>query len=73
MLCEGGPTVVGMLVTEGLLDELFLTFSPLLVGGGDAPRITMGPAALEPPARMALRRVLEDEGVLFLRYVVAAD
>jgi len=60
-----------MIVAEGLLDELFLTFSPLLAGGGDAPRITMGPSEVDPATRMELRRVLEDEGLLFLRYVIA--
>jgi riboflavin biosynthesis pyrimidine reductase len=32
ILCEGGPTVFGALVAEGLVDELFLTISPLLAG-----------------------------------------
>jgi 5-amino-6-(5-phosphoribosylamino)uracil reductase len=71
VLCEGGPTVCGMLVTEGVLDELLLTFSPLFAGGGNAPRITMGPTEVDPVTGMTLRRVLEDEGVLFLHYVVA--
>jgi riboflavin biosynthesis pyrimidine reductase len=32
VLTEGGPTVIGGLVRERLLDELFLTVSPLLAG-----------------------------------------
>ena len=32
ILCEGGPTVLGALVADGLVDELFLTISPLLAG-----------------------------------------
>ncbi|HEU4355089.1 MAG TPA: dihydrofolate reductase family protein [Actinomycetota bacterium] len=32
VLTEGGPTVVGGLLRSGLLDELFLTLSPVLAG-----------------------------------------
>ena len=33
VLAEGGPTLNGQLAAAGLLDELCLTVSPLLVGG----------------------------------------
>ena len=32
VLCEGGPQVIGELVREGLLDEAFITLSPVLAG-----------------------------------------
>ncbi len=32
VLTEGGPTVFGAMVADGLVDELFLTVSPLLAG-----------------------------------------
>jgi riboflavin biosynthesis pyrimidine reductase len=32
ILTEGGPSIVGELAAEGLLDELFLTTSPTLFG-----------------------------------------
>jgi riboflavin biosynthesis pyrimidine reductase len=32
ILCEGGPTLFGALTAAGLVDELFLTVSPLLAG-----------------------------------------
>jgi riboflavin biosynthesis pyrimidine reductase len=32
ILSEGGPTAFGALVAAGLVDELFLTTSPLLAG-----------------------------------------
>lgn len=32
ILCEGGPRTLGALVAAGLVDELFLTTSPLLAG-----------------------------------------
>ena len=33
VLCEGGPTLLGSVVGHGVLDELCLTISPVLVGG----------------------------------------
>jgi riboflavin biosynthesis pyrimidine reductase len=71
MLTEGGPGLLGQLVLAGLLDELCLTVSPLLAGGG-AGRILTGPA-LSPLRRLRLARVLEDNGSLFCRYVRAAE
>lgn len=69
VLCEGGPRVLSALLHEGLLDELFLTISPHLVGGGEEPTIAMGD---ELPALAGLEPVwvLEREGALFLRYRV---
>lgn len=67
VLTEGGPRLLGQLVMAGLLDELCLTVSPLIVGG-DASRITT-PAALASPQRLELAHVLEADGSLFCRYV----
>ncbi len=36
LLCEGGPALLTDLVAAGLVDELCLTVSPVLVGGGPA-------------------------------------
>jgi riboflavin biosynthesis pyrimidine reductase len=69
LLCEGGPTLFGSLVAEGLVDELFLTLSPKLVGGEGNPAIVSGPPLLE-PAALQLRWVLERENSLFLRFSV---
>ena len=69
LLCEGGPHLLGSLVAAGVLDELFLSVSPLLAGGGEAPRITMGEPPREPVA-LELVGALEHEGSLFLRYRV---
>jgi riboflavin-specific deaminase-like protein len=70
LLCEGGPTIFGSLLHEGLVDELFLTLSPKLAGGGTDPAVTSGPA-LEELASMELVWVLEREGTLFLRYAIS--
>ncbi len=69
VLCEGGPTLFGELVREGLLDELCLTVSPVLAGPGH-PRIIAGENGQ--PCRLTLGRVLTDQASLFLRYVKAS-
>lgn len=67
LLCEGGPTLFGALVAENLVDELFLTTTPLLVGGESNPAILAGPPLAE-PAGLELGSVLERDGSLFLRF-----
>ncbi|MEU8800827.1 pyrimidine reductase family protein [Spirillospora sp. NPDC048819] len=66
LLCEGGPGVLAQVVTAGLLDELCLTLSPLLLGGHPA-RILNGPPVPVPPD-LTLAHALQDEDFLFLRY-----
>lgn len=65
VLCEGGPHLVGALTAADLVDEICLTVSPLLAGG-DAGRMAAGPPG--PVRPMALRHILTDESMLFLRY-----
>jgi riboflavin biosynthesis pyrimidine reductase len=66
VLAEGGPSLNGQLAAAGLLDEVCLTLSPLLVGG-DAKRILAGPSV--PGAqRWRLRSLCEQDGFLFFRY-----
>jgi 5-amino-6-(5-phosphoribosylamino)uracil reductase len=67
LLCEGGPTVFGALLHEDLVDELFLTVSPRLAGGGSEATITSGPPLPE-LLHLTLRWALERDGSLFLRY-----
>jgi riboflavin biosynthesis pyrimidine reductase len=68
LLCEGGPTLFGALLKAGLVDELFLTLAPKLVGGGaSGPAVVSGPPP-EVPAALQLVGVLEHDGALFLRY-----
>jgi 5-amino-6-(5-phosphoribosylamino)uracil reductase len=66
MLHEGGPTVLGAMLAPGLIDELFLTVSPLLVGGGE-PSVVEGTALVQ-PLSLELLSVLSHESFLFLRY-----
>lgn len=65
LLSEGGPTLYGSLQAAGLVDELFLTIAPKLVGG-EAPRILEGP--LPAVAELELAWLLEEDGELFARY-----
>jgi riboflavin biosynthesis pyrimidine reductase len=75
LLCEGGPHLAMQLLDAGLLDELFLSLSPLLAGGepagGEALRILAG-RELEPPVALELLGALRSDSHLFLRYGVLA-
>ena len=59
--CAKAARLLGEMVVDGLLDDLCLTFSPLL-RGGDAPRALNG--APTAPRRMRLAHVLEEDGTL---------
>jgi riboflavin biosynthesis pyrimidine reductase len=72
ILCEGGPLLFGELVDAGLVDEFFLTLSPVLAGhGGASGRLSLLESAELLPGRtpaatlLTLRRA---ESHLFLRY-----
>jgi riboflavin biosynthesis pyrimidine reductase len=69
LLCEGGPTLMGALLHEGLVDEVFLTLAPQLAGGGTGPTMSSGPA-LGDPAELELVWALERADSLYLRYAV---
>jgi riboflavin biosynthesis pyrimidine reductase len=68
MLHEGGPTLLAAMLAPGLVDELFLTVSPMLVGGGE-PAVVEG-VAFEQPRRLEVLSVLAHESYLFLRYAI---
>ena len=67
LLSEGGPTLFKGYVAAGLVDELFLTLSPLLTGDEGELSILSGPR-LADPARFALKWVLRSDDELFLSY-----
>jgi riboflavin biosynthesis pyrimidine reductase len=66
VLAEGGPNLNGQLARAGLLDELCMTLSPRLVGGG-SKRIVVGDD-MPAPTELAMRSVCEEDGFLFLRF-----
>ena len=72
VLSEGGPTVIGGLFQAGVLNEIFLTLSPILAGRSDAgnrPGLVQG-AELLPSRSISgdLLSVRKDGSHLFLRY-----
>ena len=66
VLCEGGPSLLGELLAEELIDELCLTLAPVV--GGDPLPVAVLPATA-PVSRARLAHVLESDSNLFLRYV----
>ncbi|KQW49438.1 riboflavin biosynthesis protein RibD [Nocardioides sp. Root1257] len=66
VLCEGGPTLLGHLLTAGVVDELCTTFVPRAVGG-DHGRISVGPPVDVP---LTLHTLLEQDGTLLARWLV---
>ena len=65
VLCEGGPTLFGQLVARDLIDDFFLTITPV-VTGGDAPRILE--TNLPDKVDFRLASLAEADGDLFCRY-----
>ncbi len=73
LLCEGGPTINQSLLRAGVVDELFLTFAPWIVGGKENLTIVEGePFGRETMPRLRLQQALHDEATdeLYLHYAV---
>lgn len=68
IVCEGGPTLNAALFKAGLVDELFLTIAPRLVGGEDPLTIVKGSSL--GTLHLELRSLVEFQGELFLKYGV---
>jgi riboflavin biosynthesis pyrimidine reductase len=69
ILTEGGPSLMGSMLEASVVDELFVTISPKLFGGGDGRPPLTGEADLlgkAPDARLVSVRRADD--YLFLRY-----
>jgi riboflavin-specific deaminase-like protein len=69
VLCEGGPTLNSFLFAAGVVDELFLTLNPKLIGGAAALTIVAGRELVE-PAELELVSVAEAGGELYSRFRV---
>jgi riboflavin biosynthesis pyrimidine reductase len=68
VLCEGGPTLNRGLLADGVLDELFVTISPLIAGAGDDELRIVAGDPLEAPVRLGLLSVSRCGSELYLRY-----
>jgi len=69
VVCEGGPHFNAWLFAEGLVDEMFLSISPAVVGGLSSLTAVAGSVAFD-PVPMQLAGYAEDEGYVYLRYLV---
>jgi riboflavin biosynthesis pyrimidine reductase len=67
VLSEGGPSFNGQLASAGLIDELCLSVSPLVVGGPSS-RIARAEES-GAPLPLTLTHLLEQDSLLFARYV----
>jgi riboflavin biosynthesis pyrimidine reductase len=69
ILTEGGPTLMGSMERAGVVDDLFLTVAPTVIGGGEGrPPFTDGADLLEPRRGARLIGVRRAADYLFLRY-----
>lgn len=66
VLCEGGPRLLRAFAAAGLVDDLVLTLSPLLVAGA-APAPLAGPV-LDPPVALELGGLWRADDHAFLHY-----
>ena len=67
VLCEGGPTLNSFLFAAGLVDELFLTMNPKLLGGAATLTIVAGRELVE-PLEPTLVSVAEADSELYTRW-----
>lgn len=71
VLTEAGPRLIGQLIGQGLLDDLFLTVAPVIAGRDETPRpglvagLELLPERRETAELVSVRR---RASVLFLRY-----
>lgn len=65
ILTEGGPSLLGSLATDDLIDELVATMSPILVGGDSGRMVAGADGAVR---TLELAGLLEDDNALFTHY-----
>jgi riboflavin-specific deaminase-like protein len=71
VVCEGGPRLFRALLKIGAVDELHLTWAPLIFGGAEAPTLTGVPDRFLPATiRCQLRKMQVAGGECFLSYTL---
>jgi riboflavin-specific deaminase-like protein len=75
LLCEGGGELNAALFRAGVVNELYLTFCPLIFGGRDAPTLSDGDgvARLAEATRLKLEKLTRVKDELFLVYSVLPE
>lgn len=71
VLCEGGPTLNAHLLAAGLVDELFMSIDPFIVGGEQALTI-VGGRPLHQPVKAELLSLLHGAEGLYGRWRLAS-
>ncbi len=72
LVCEGGPTLFRSLLEIGAVDELRVTWAPVVFGGAKAPTLTGLPGNFLPQTvRARLVRMEPGEGECYLTYRLA--
>lgn len=71
VVCEGGPRLFRALLEIGAVDELRLTWAPLIFGGARAPTLTGVPSQFLPATiRCRLKKMEVDADECFLTYAL---
>ncbi|NIJ03738.1 dihydrofolate reductase family protein [Frigoribacterium faeni] len=68
LVCEGGPSLAGQLLHDGLVDELCLSTSPVVIGSG-LP--VFGRERFDPSRLSLTRLMMDDQSALYARWLVA--
>jgi 2,5-diamino-6-(ribosylamino)-4(3H)-pyrimidinone 5'-phosphate reductase len=74
LLCEGGGELNWELARAGLIDELYVTVAPCLLGGRDAPTLLEGDGwKMARQCRLRLADLHRERDEIYCRYVVERD
>ena len=68
ILLEGGGKLIGLFLKENLIDELYLTVTPWVLGGDSNPSLTSTPDTLSPFRALKLKSCRKVGSELFLHY-----
>lgn len=69
LLCEGGPSVAGSLLSDGLVDRLVIFQAPVILGAGSVPAFAGAPAValnMAPRWRVVRRASLGEDAMVVL-------